>query len=111
MNLIIRDWTVQERTSFLQEKYSLSKQKTLLELEHYHLNNLKISLQNQQTELESLCQKPDSQKKIELIAADILKKNFKFVRQLEEVDSRCKHLAQRVTHSKEQMNILKKLFL
>ena len=80
MNLIIRDWTVEERTSFLQEKYSLSKQKTLLELEHYHLNNLKISLQNKQTELESLCQNPDSQKKIELIAASILKKIFKFVR-------------------------------
>ena len=102
-----RDWAAEERSSFLQEKYSLSKQKTLLELEHHRLNNLKISLQNHQTELESLCQKPDSIKKIELIAAGILKKNFKFVRQLEEVDSRCKYLAQRVTHSKEQMNILK----
>ena len=78
----------------------------MLELEHNRLASLKISLQNKQTDLESLCQKPDSQKKIELIAAGILKKNFKFVRQLEEVDSRCKYLAQRVTHSKEQMNIL-----
>ena len=101
-----RDWTAEERTSFLQEKYSLSKQKTLLELEHNRLASLKISLQNQQTYLESLCQKPDSQKRIELIAAGILKKNFKFVRQLEEADSRCKYLAQRVTHSKEQMSIL-----
>ena len=70
------------------KKNILSKQKTLLELEHHRLNNLKISLQNKQTELESLCQNPNSIKKIEVIAADILKNNFKFVRQLEEVDSR-----------------------
>ena len=73
---------------------------------HNRLASLKISLQHRQIELESLCQNPDSIKKIELIAAGILKKNFKFVRQLEEVDSRCKYLIQRVTHSKEQMNIL-----
>ena len=91
----------------MNEKYSLTRENTLLELEHQRISNLKISLQNRQTELESLCQKPDSQKKIELIAAGILKKNFKFVRQLEEVDSRCKQLSQRLTHTKKQMDTLK----
>ena len=75
-----RDWSADERNLFLQEKYFLSKQKTLLEIEKNRLANLKISLENRQSELESLCQKPDSQKKIELIAAGILRKNYKFVR-------------------------------
>ena len=101
------DWSIENRAIFLKEKYSLTREKTLLELEHQRISNLKISLQNRQTELESLCQKPDSQKKIELIAAGILKKNFKFVRQLEEIEYRCKQLSQRITHTKKQMDILK----
>ena len=101
------DWSVEERAIFLKEKYSLTREKTLLELEHQRISNLKLSLQNRKTELESFCQKPDSQKKIELIAAGILKKNFKFVRQLEEVESRCEQLSQRLTHTKKQMDTLK----
>ena len=49
----------------------------------------------------------DSQDKIKYIAADILRKNSKFVYQLEEVDSRCKHLAQLVKHTNEQMKAVK----
>ena len=91
----------------MQEKYFLSKQKTLLEIEKNRLANFKISLANRQTELNSLCQKPDSQKKIELIAAGILRKNLKFVRSFEEVESNLKNLSQRIRHTKKQMDTLK----
>ena len=98
-----REWSADERNVFLQEKYFLTKQKTLLEIEKNRLANLKISLENRQLELENFCQKPDSQKKIELIAAGILRKNFKFVHSFEEVESNLKNLAQRLTHAKKQM--------
>ncbi len=102
-----RDWSAEERNLFLQEKYSLTKQQTLLELEKNRFANLKISLQNRQIELENLCQLPESKKKIDLIAAGILRKNFKFVRRLEEVESTCKNLSLRLTHTKLQMDTLK----
>ena len=102
-----RDWTPDNRSAFLQEKYFLIKQKTLLELEKNRLAQLKIALQRKQIELDSLCQIPDSQNKIEVIAAGILRKNFKFVLRLEEVETRAKQLAQRLNHAKEQMDILK----
>jgi len=102
-----RDWSADEKFLFLQEKYSLTKRKTLLELEKHRLESLKLSLENRQTELISLCQTPDSQKQIELIAAGILRKNLKFVRQFEEVDSHCKQLSQRIQHTKKQVDILK----
>ena len=54
-----------------------------------------------------MCQKPDSLKKIELIAAGILRKNYKFVRRLEEIETRVKTLAQRINHAKEQLDALK----
>ena len=92
---------------FLQEKYSIAKQQTLLELEKNRIDNLNLSLKNRQTELENLCQLPDSKKKIDLIAAGILRKNFKFVRRLEEVESTCKNLSMRLTHTKLQMDTLK----
>lgn len=64
-------------------------------------------MQRKQIELDSLCQIPDSQNKIEVIAAGILRKNFKFVRRLEKVETCAKQLAQRLNHSKDQMDILK----
>ncbi len=102
-----RDWSADERSVFLQEKYFLYKQKTLLEIEKNRLANFKISLQHRQFDLENLCQKPDSQKKIQLIAAGILRKNFKFVRSFEEVESNLKNLSQRIRHTKKQMDTLK----
>ena len=102
-----REWSADERSVFLQEKYFLSKQKILLEIEKNRLANLKISLQNHQNELENFCTQPDSLKKIELIAARILRKNFKFVRSFEEVESNLKNLSQRIRHTKKQMDILK----
>ena len=102
-----KDWSVDERSAFLQEKYALIKLKSSLDSEQLRLYNLKFSLENKNSELESFCQKLDSQDKIKYIAASILRKNSKFVHQLEEVDSRCKHLAQLVKHTNEQMKAIK----
>ena len=102
-----KDWSVDERSAFLQEKYSLIKLKSSLDSEQLRLYNLKLSLENKNSELESFCQKLDSQDKIKYIAAGILRKNSKFIHQLEEVDSRCKHLAQLVKHTNEQMKAVK----
>ncbi len=102
-----RDWSADERSIFLQEKYFLSKQKTLLDLEQQRIANLKSPLQNRQIELENFCSQPDSLKKIQLIATGILRKNYKFVRQFEEVESNLKNLSQRIRHTKKQLDTLK----
>ena len=81
--------------------------KTLLEIEKNRLANVNISLENHQTELENFCQKPNSLKKIQLIAAGILSKNFKFVHSFEEVESNLKNLSQRIQHTKKQLDTLK----
>ena len=102
-----RDWSAVYRSTFLQEKYLLTKQKTLIELEKIRLANLQLSIEQKQAELEFLCQKPDALKKIELIAAGILRKNYKFVHRLEEIETHVKNLAQRMNHAKEQLDALK----
>ena len=56
--------------------------------------------------MEALCRQPDAAKKIEIIAIGILRKNYKFVRQLEEVDKRDKEILLRMNHAKEQMKAL-----
>ena len=104
---INRDWSADEKSLSLQEKYFLIKRKTLLELEKLRLDGLKISLRSRQSKLENFCQLPDSKKKIELIATSILRKNFKFVRRLEEIESTCKNLSLRLAHSKQQMEVLR----
>ncbi len=101
-----RDWSVFPRSTFLQVQYYLTKQRTLLELERSHLDQIKFSLQNKQAELETLCRQPDAAKKIEIIAIGILRKNSRFVRQLEEVENRDKEILQRMNHAKEQMKAL-----
>ena len=102
-----RDWSAESSSTFLQEKYLLTKQKTLIEIEKVRLANLKISIEQKQAELESLYQKIDVLKKIELIAAGILRKNYKFVRRLEEMETRIKNLSKRMNHTKEQLDALK----
>ena len=101
-----RDWSLFPRSSFIQQQYYLTKQRTLLELEKTRLEQLNVSLQKHQSELETLCQEHESVRKIELIAAGILRKNYKFVRQLEEVEARAKDLIPRFNHTKEQMKAL-----
>ena len=105
-----KNWTADAHSIFLQEKYFLTKQQTLLALEQQRLENSKISLQNRKSELDSLCDKHDSRKQIELIAAGILKKNLKFVRQLEEVENRRKDLLQQISHIESQLDSLRSLF-
>ena len=101
-----RDWSVFPRSTFLQEQYYLTKQRTILELERCRLDQFKLSLQKKQAELETLCRQSDAAKKIELIAAGILRKNFRFVRQLENVENRDKEIILRMNHAQEQMKAL-----
>ena len=102
-----RDWSVFPRSTFLQAQYYLIKQRTLLELEKSRLDQTNFSLQNKQTELETLCHQPDAAKKIEEIATGILRKNLRFVRQMEEIEAREKKLIPRINHADEQMKALK----
>ena len=102
-----QDWTVFPHSTFLQAQYYLKKQRTLLELEKARLDQIKLPLQNKQNELETLCRQPDAKKKIEEISLGILRKNFKFIRQLDEIESRFKEVIQRLNHAEEQMKALK----
>ena len=102
-----RDWSVLPRSTFLQAQYYLTKQRTLLEIEIGRLDQIKLSLQNKQAELESLCQPHEAARKIEMIAAGILRKNLRFVRQMEEIEAREKELIPRINHADEQMKALK----
>ena len=102
-----RDWSVFPRYTFLQVQYYLTKQRTLLEIERGRLEQIKLSLQKKQSELESLCQPHEAQRKVEMIAAGILRKNLRFVRQLEEIEAREKELIPRINHADEQMKALK----
>ena len=78
----------------------------MLEVEKSRLDQIKLSLQNKQTELEKLCQPHEAARKIEMIAAGILRKNLRFVRQMEEIETRAKELIPRLNHAKEQMKAL-----
>jgi len=102
-----RDWTVFPRSTFLQQQYYLLKQRTILELEKTRLDQIKLSLQNKKSELEKQCQEHEAARKIETIAAGILRKNYRFVRQLEEIETRAKELIERMNHVEGQMDVLK----
>ena len=82
------------------------KQRTLLEVEKTRLEQLNLSLHNKQAALESRCQPHEAQRKIEEIASGILRKNYRFVRQLEEIETHVKELIPRMNHAKEQMKAL-----
>ena len=102
-----RDWSVFPRSTFLQAQYYLTKQRTLLEIERGRLDKIKFSLQNKEAELELLCQPHEATRKIEMIAAGILRKNLRFVRQIEEIEAREKEIITRINHADEQMKALK----
>ena len=101
-----QDWSVLPRSTFFQQQYYLKKQRTLLELEKSRHDQIKFSLQNKQSELDSFCQSHEAQRKIEEIAAGILRKNYRFVRQLEEVEARIKEVIPRINHAKKQLKAL-----
>ena len=79
----------------------------MLELERSRLDQIKVSLQNKQVDLEALCRQPEAAKKIDEIATGILRKNLRFVRKLEKVENRDKEIIQRINHAKEQIKALK----
>ena len=76
-----------------------------MEMEKVRLDRLRLSLENRQTEVEKLYHEPESRAKIEVIDAGILRKNYKFVRQLEEVESHTKQLAEQMEALKLRLNL------
>ncbi len=101
-----KKWTAENQAAFLQEKYALTKQKTLIDLEKTRLDNLKLSLDKQKTEFESTFNNPEAVRQIQIIATGILRKNLKFVRKSEEIETRLKQLSERVQHTKKQVDAL-----
>ena len=98
-------WTTDNQADFLQEKYLLAKEKIALEVERKRLAQLKNSLDDKKTELEEICQKPESVRQIQLIAAGILRKNHKFVDKVAEVDKKIQEISERLKHTKKQMDV------
>ena len=101
-----KNWTADNHATFLQEKYALTKQKTLLDIEKTRLENLKISLDKQKSDFESTFNNPDAIKQIHLIAASILRKNLKFIRKTAEIEKRIKQLLERIQRTKKQVDAL-----
>ena len=75
-------------------------------MERNHLDQTKPSLNKKQSELELLCQPHEAVRKIEEIAAGLLRKNYRSVQQQEEVEARIKELIPRIYHTKKQMKAL-----
>ena len=100
------DWTPENHATFLLEKYSLTKEKLRLEIEIKRLNDLKLSLEKQKLELEEVCNKPESVRQIQLIAAGILRKNHKFVDKFEELNKKVKSISKQLKHTKTQIDIV-----
>ena len=100
------EWTADNQADFMQEKYSLIKRKTLLDLEKTRLDNLIVNLDKQKTEFEATFKNPDTIKQILLIATGILRKNLKFVRKTEKIEMRLIQLSERIEHTKKQVDAL-----
>lgn len=79
----------------------------MLEIEPTHLSQIKFSLQKKQAELESLYQEREAARKIETIAERVLRRNLRFVWQLEEMERRDKQIKERIGHAADQLDVLK----
>lgn len=101
-----KKWTTENQNAFLQEKYALTKRKTLLDLEKTRLDNLRVNLDKQKTEFETTFKNPDAIKQIQLIAAGILRKNFKFVEKVAETTKKIQDISVRLKRTKIQMDIM-----
>ena len=99
-------WTADNHATFIQEKYSLSKEKVKLEIERKRLDDSKFSLDKQKSELESIIKTPDALKQIQLIATGILRKNRKFVDKLEETNKKLQGISERLKHTKSQIDVV-----
>ena len=100
------EWTTDNQDTFLQEKYLLTKEKIKLEVERKRLDQLEDSLDDKKVELEEMCQKPESVRQIQLIAAGILRKNHKFVEKLEETNKKIQGISESLQHTKAQMDVV-----
>ena len=98
--------TTSNQADFLQEKYLLAKEKMELESERGRLDQLKLSLENQKSELETALKNPDALKQIQLIAAGILRKNRKFVEKFEETNKKLQGISERLKHTKAQIDVV-----
>jgi hypothetical protein len=101
-----KNLTVEDYATFLQEKYTLTKQKTLLDLEKIRLANLKLALDKQKATLDSIYQQPQAVRQIQLIAVSILRKNQKFIARVQELNNHLQRISERIKHTKTQMDIL-----
>lgn len=70
------------------------------------MDNVKVNLDKQKSDFESIFKNPDAIKQIQIIAAGILRKNFKFVRKTEEIETRLKQLSESIKHTKKQVDAL-----
>ena len=89
-----------------QEKYLLTKEKMALGLEKTRLDDFKISLEKEKTELEEICNSPESVRQIQLIAASILRKNHKFVEKVSETTKKIQEISARLKRTKTQMDVM-----
>ena len=99
-------WTTDNQADFLQEKYSLAKEKVKLEIERKHLDDFKFALENQKNELDEICNQSESVRQIQLIAAAILHKNRKFVDKLDETNKKIQGISERLKHTKLQIDVV-----
>ena len=100
------NWTTDNQANFLQEKYSLTKEKVKLDAEKKHPADFNLSLDKQKSDLEEFCKLPESVKQIQFIATAILRKNHKFVDKVKQVDKKLKELSKQLQHTKSQMKVV-----
>ena len=77
-----------------------------LGLEKTRLDDFKISLEKEKTELEEICNSPESVRQIQLIAASILRKNHKFVEKVSETTKKIQDISSRLKRTKTQMDVM-----
>lgn len=89
-----------------QEKW-LARQETISPAQTAAIAETKKRLLQEQERLAALCQEPSAKAKIEEIAAGILRKNEKWAKKYDEADKRSQALAEKLYHTKEQLNAVK----
>ena len=91
----------------IQEKYYLTKQGIELSNLQRKLDDSKLKIENEQVRLTLLCDSYQAQNQIKLIAAGILRKNLKYVKQLEEITKHTDELRLNLRHIKKQIETVK----